>query len=306
MVLAESAAPEAREPAVDETAGFVMPFTKVRESSARRLGRVVLLVASLAVTALAVVVLVSGARVFVVESPSMGRAAPVGTLVVDLPVEVSDLTPGDVVSYRPPDGSGVTYTHRVTRVEPGGIRTRGDINGADDPWLTPQSAVVGRSAALIPGVGWIARGAPFIAAGVTLLWMLTFFIRSGTWRSGLRVLGVAAVVSGTCALLKPLCDYLVLSREAVDGGERITAVSTGLLPIHLQATGGGGIDLQSGAVGTLFLPAGDQGRIGLQSVLALDPIGWAGIGVLCLLPLLWVLVVGLPAEEDPGPDDAGG
>lgn len=248
------------------------------------------------VTILAALVLLSGARIFVVESPSMGRAAPVGTLVVDLPVRLTELVPGDVVSYRPPNERGITYTHRVVAVEPAGIRTRGDINGADDPWLTPQSAIVGRAAVLAPGVGWLVRSAPFLAAGSTIVWMLTWFVRSVTGRAGLRVLGVTVVVSATCALLKPLGDYLVLARQSLSGGERVTAVSTGILPIHLQADGGSGINLPSGAVGSLFLPASTQGRIGLHSVLALDPGGWVVIAACCLLPLIWVLAVGLPAE----------
>lgn len=50
---------------------------------------------------------------------------------------------GDVVYYLPPIG-GAKVIHRVVRVTPKGLLTRGDGNGADDPYLLQPSAVIGQ------------------------------------------------------------------------------------------------------------------------------------------------------------------
>ncbi|WP_434318962.1 S26 family signal peptidase [Leifsonia sp. P73] len=62
----------------------------------------------------------TGWRWFIVESPSMGRTAPVGTLVVTSPVSVSAVHVGDVITFHPPTSPDETYTHRVREVTPPG------------------------------------------------------------------------------------------------------------------------------------------------------------------------------------------
>ncbi len=50
----------------------------------------------------------TGGRWLIVETPSMGRSAPVGTLLWVEPVH--DLHVGDVISFHPPGEPKITYT----------------------------------------------------------------------------------------------------------------------------------------------------------------------------------------------------
>jgi signal peptidase I len=74
---------------------------------------------------------------YVIVSGSMGGTYDRGSLVFDEVVPVRDLRAGDVITYRPPPGSGPSgfVTHRIVAIEPGGrIRTKGDANPTVDPW----------------------------------------------------------------------------------------------------------------------------------------------------------------------------
>src|SRR5918996_5189619 len=75
----------------------------------------------------------------------MGRAAPVGTLLWVHPADVGDIGVGDIITFRTPaewmSATGTdaeheqTYTHRVVDRDPdGSLRTKGDMNAAEDPW----------------------------------------------------------------------------------------------------------------------------------------------------------------------------
>ena len=61
------------------------------------------------------------------------------------------IQPGDVVFFRPPDRpTGIV--HRVLRVTPAGLVTRGDNNPTDDPDLVSTTWVVGRVVAAQTGL----------------------------------------------------------------------------------------------------------------------------------------------------------
>ncbi|MCI0476171.1 MAG: S26 family signal peptidase, partial [Anaerolineales bacterium] len=49
---------------------------------------------------------------------------------------------GDVIYFHAPDERDIV--HRVVAILPDGIRTRGDNNPRDDPWLVSPNAIVGR------------------------------------------------------------------------------------------------------------------------------------------------------------------
>lgn len=256
-------------------------------------------VALLLVAGGAAAVLLSGLRLFVVETPSMGTAAPVGTLVVDAPVRLGELAVGDVISYHPPGVIGTTYTHRVVRIAGGLVRTRGDINGAADPWSIGGAEIVGRAVLLLPGVGWIVKALPLLLVGSGVLWMVTLPARAPTMRAALRVLGGTVLGSAAIVVLKPLASIDVLTTAKVDGGTAVTVVSTGLLPVSVHFDhGGAAVRLSTGEVGRLLLDhATATGAYRLLATVAPDPLQWALLGLVCGLPMLWVLVVGLPAEE---------
>jgi signal peptidase I len=241
----------------------------------------------------------SGGRWFVVQTPSMGTTAPVGTLLLTTPVLLEDVQVGDVVSFTPSTTPDETYTHRVIAVDADGLTTQGDINGAVDPWKTDQTHLIGEATTILPGFGWLAKGLPLFLAGTVIVMILTRLIGSPTHRASMRMLGTSLVAAFTVFLLKPFVGLVVL--EAVTRGSDVEAsiVSTGLLPIRVAAEGGTAATLAAGEVGTITAPAGETGRFhDISSTLDLPLWGWIVFGALCAAPLLYTLIVGLPAEHE--------
>lgn len=248
---------------------------------------------------LALGILLTGGRFFVVETPSMGEAAPVGTLVVVRPVDIGTLHAGDIVTFREPSNPAVTYTHRLVRVEPdGSLRTRGDINGAIDPWPLRQDDVIGAPVALIPILGWICKAALILLVGGLLVWVLTDRFRDPVTRRSLRVAGSCLVVSYAAFVLKALVNVVMIGNVVARGSVHATVVSTGILPTRVQAQGGDGVRLLDGQVGELHIPqvAGD-GIYRLTATTDLSPWGWVLVGLICLVPLVWCLRIGHRTEE---------
>lgn len=236
-----------------------------------------------------------GIRLFVVGSPSMGAAAPVGTLVVDAPVRLGDVRVGDVVTYRPPPG-GRPITHRVVSIRAAGLTTRGDVNGAADPWRLTQPELIGRAVLIIPGAGWPIRALPILLIGSAVVWGGTALIPTSVLRGGLRVTGAAALASLTLTPLHPLANVEVLATQPTARGVSVAVVSTGLLPVQVGPAGAQAV-LSTGEVAHLVLNASSTGMLHLPSQLHLPPLGWVALLLICLLPMLWVLVVGLPVDE---------
>ena len=270
----------------------------VRTRTAARLAAVV--AAGLAGILIAVLIAFwsAGWRWFIVESPSMGRTAPVGTLVITTPVAASGVHVGDVITFRPPTSPDETYTHRVRAITPAGkLITRGDINGATDPWQLSGHDLVGRAAAVLPGWGWLIRSLPFLFVGGLLVWALTEWFATSRWRAPLRVIGASLVFAVTAAIVRPFVGVMVLATQSTHRGANATLVSTGLLPIHVQAIGGSGVDLVSGQVGSVQVPRlADDGYYHLAATPTFSLLGWALVGIVCAAPLLWCLIVGLPGE----------
>ncbi|KQO65047.1 S26 family signal peptidase [Curtobacterium sp. Leaf261] len=243
----------------------------------------------------------SGARWFDVQTPSMGTAAPVGSLVVTRPVAIERLRVGDVVSFTPPTERGETYTHRVVEhPTPDTVRTRGDINGAEDPWTLHQSDVVGRAALIMPGVGWVFRALPLLVIGALAVWAGSSLLRRPDHRSAARVLGVSLVVAVTGAVIRPFVAATLVETTTNTDRPVAVVVSTGLLPTTVSVEGGPSVHLHAGEVGRLPLAPSGGSAHHLMVGIDLDPIGWAVCLAVAALPLLWCLVVGLPRPHPLG------
>jgi signal peptidase I len=241
----------------------------------------------------------SGGRWFVVQTPSMGTTAPVGSLLLTTPVLLEDVQPGDVVSFHPSTTPDETYTHRVIAVDTGGLTTQGDINGAVDPWLTDQTHLIGEATTILPGFGWLAKGLPLFLAGLVIVMILTRLIGSPTHRASMRMLGGSLVATLVVFVLKPFVALVVL--EAVTRGDDVRAsiVNTGLLPIRVAVEGGSHTSLVAGQVGTVTAPVGENGQFhDISTTLDLPLWGWILFYALCAAPLLYTLLVGLPAEHE--------
>jgi signal peptidase I len=241
----------------------------------------------------------SGGRWFVVQTPSMGTTAPVGTLLLTTPVLLEDVQVGDVVSFHPSTTPDETYTHRVIAVDAEGLTTRGDINGATDPWKTDQAHLIGEATTILPGFGWLAKGLPLFLAGLVIVTILTRLIGSPTHRASMRMLGGSLAAALVVFVLKPFVALVVL--EAVTRGSDVEAsiVNTGLLPIRVAAEGGTHTTLAAGQVGSITAPIGENGQFHqISTTLDLPLWGWIVFYGLCAVPLLYTLIVGLPAERE--------
>lgn len=244
-----------------------------------------------------------GGRWFAVATPSMGRAAPVGTLLLTRPATVSSVRPGDIVTFRPPGAAGEVYSHRVATVSPSGLRTRGDVNGSLDPWTIGDSDLIGKVVHRWWGIGWVLRGLPLLllCLGITAL------LAAGTrarWRSAVRVVGAAASASVVAWVLHPWVGLVRLSADPAPGGVAVRAISTGILPTKAQAVlGGTHVRLVNGQVGTVMVTAVD--RNGVYRVTGSPSLSlwwWVAVVLICAAPLLWCLTVGLAPLPSSEPD----
>lgn len=241
----------------------------------------------------------AGGRWFIVQTPSMGTFAPVGTLVLTTPTAIEDVRVGDVVSFHPSTTPDETYTHRVVDLAADGtLVTQGDINGAVDPWATGPDQLIGVVTTSLPGLGWLAKGLPLLLAGAVLVQLLTRLLPSPTHRAAMRMLGLSLVASITVFLLRPFVGLVVLEATVENGYTDATLVSTGLLPIRVSAEGAAPLDLVSGEVGRLRVPANEQDWYSVSSALHLPFWGWVVFALLCALPLIYTLVIGLPAATE--------
>lgn len=253
----------------------------------------VALVAAVLLTG-AVLFLSAGGRWFVVETPSMGEAAPVGTLVLDLPVDVATLHVGDVVSFETAANRGVVYTHRIISIDAdGGLHTRGDINGATDPWTLTQDDVIGTPALLVPHLGWLFRAAPLLLIGTLVIWTLTSVFTDRVTRTCLRIAGGALTASYAAFVLKPFVNVTTITNTSSPSGVEATIVSSGMFPVRVEAPGAASLHLVDGQVGRMVIhELTKNGHYQLTSNIDLGPLGWSLLIAACLVPLVLCLSVG--------------
>jgi signal peptidase I len=247
-----------------------------------------------------------GGRWYDVRTASMGRAAPVGTLLLTRPTTVSEVHLGDVITFHAP-GSGAVYSHRVVQKTAAGISTRGDINPVKDAWTIHDRDLVGVVVHTVPGVGWLLRGLPLLLLCLAVTWLASAFVRRA-WRDSVRIVGAAASLGVIGLVLRPWVGLLRISTASADEGVVLRVVSTGLLPIRATAAHGGGDSarLVNGGVADIAVPhAGPRGAYDLTASLSLGFWWWVGLVGVSLAPLLWCLVVGLSPVEEKIPGNEG-
>ena len=251
----------------------------------------------------------TGGRWYAVATPSMGQAAPVGTLLLTRPTRVSAVRVGDIITFHPP-GTSEVYSHRVIATTAAGLRTRGDINGSPDPWIVTGNDLIGTVDARWWGMGWVLRGLPLLLICLLLTHLIAAAMTQ-RWRSPARVLGTAASVSFVAWRLHPWIGLTKLYTSAATHGVAIKTVSTGILPTRAQALHGGSqVQLLNGQVGTVTVTGTDRRGVYLVSgAPGLDFWWWVIVVLICLAPLLWCLSVGLApvpaqARAEPGGSSA--
>jgi signal peptidase I len=130
-----------------------------------RVGKAAATLACVACAALAAVMLLPAAlgyERYVITSGSMTGAYDRGSIVFAKAVPVASLRVGDVITYVPPAGAGVSglITHRIASIEPDPagqlvFRTQGDANPGPDPWtFTLDQATQARVEFHLPYIGF--------------------------------------------------------------------------------------------------------------------------------------------------------
>lgn len=242
----------------------------------------------------------TGGSWFIVETPSMGTAAPVGTLLWVKPTAFDQLRTGDIISFRPPNTNTV-YSHRIVAIyENGTLATKGELNGAVDPWRLRSRNIVGKVDLRWWGVGWLVEAAPIFLIGGSVLSLLVLRYTSPRGRVPAATVGIVVLLSIAIFVTRPLTRGDLLGFESAPGGARATYVSTGLLPVQVQAGNGGArIDLLDGQVGSVLVR--QQNAHGAY-IARLEPHltwwMWSAVAGVCFTPALWFLVVGTRGERD--------
>lgn len=251
-----------------------------------------------------------GGHLFMVQTPSMARTAPVGTLVVTEPVPASQLRVGDVVSFRPP-GVDRVYTHRIVEVTPKGLRTKGDLNSAADGWTVPTDRVVGRAVHLWFGLGWLVKLLPWVMGGLLSTALLARFLRPGR-RAPAWIAGSSLSLSVALMMVRPLVraettGFVPVGRDGV----RMSVVGTGLFPIRATSLDKHQVTVVPGQLGWVETHQTDShGHFEVIPRMHLPWWGWVLVTLFCLLPLVASLLVGARGAGDdtpptPDPEEPG-
>jgi hypothetical protein len=251
----------------------------------------------------------TGGTWLTVRTPSMGQAAPVGTLLWLKPTDISDVHVGDVVTFRTPtrvnQGAGVTsppielreqtYTHRVVGRHPdGALQTKGDLNAGPDPWHTDQQHLVGRVTASWPGAGWLVRALPLLILGGIAWWVITGLLASRRSRGPLRVLGAAGLVAAAIYIYNPLfgASQLFIAQLGPQSA-KATYVGTGLMPLKLEAEGAPSQLVSLGEARSIVTNLDESGRYQVNVVPTIPWQTWPIIAGACLAPAVWSVIVGV-------------
>lgn len=136
---------------------------KARPSTLARvfewLGLAVLALVVLALLSVTVGPLVLPYKALTVLSGSMEPTIHVGAVIIDTPINASDVKVGDIITFQRPDHPNELVTHRVVQIEtgPSGQKqwiTKGDANNATDAWRIPAVGSGYKYSFSIPYAGW--------------------------------------------------------------------------------------------------------------------------------------------------------
>lgn len=141
------------------------------------------------VTLLALVPIGLGLQRYVVTGDSMSPSIGRGAVVFEKSVPVSDLRPGDVITFPRPAATAANrepgrITRRIVSIEDGWARTRADSEPTPDPWsLALDRPTVHRVVVALPYVGYVYLGlirsgpmAAVLAAAIGALALAVAFV----------------------------------------------------------------------------------------------------------------------------------
>ena len=230
----------------------------------------------------------SGYRFFVVETPSMGTVAPVGTLVAVRAQATYHV--GDIVTY---ERNTRSYTHRIVDITGQGFITKGDINGATDALPVQPNEIVGLVTFHARYVGFLVQGLPWIILGWAIVYGITLLPRvRRSWRWQIRFIGWSLVVSIVALWTRPWVNLVMMGYLPSGDGVAMHLVNTGVFPVKVLGT-----VLQSGQDAVVQQNVADaSGHYIVTPQLALT-VGWfLLLLVICLTPMLASLLIRVEEE----------
>ncbi|MBF4514146.1 S26 family signal peptidase [Plantibacter sp. VKM Ac-2885] len=245
---------------------------------------VILVLAGLSIAA--AIAWLLGGRGFIIQTPSMAEYAPVGTFVGSMPAVLSTLRVGQMILFHPP-GSTETYFHRIVDVDGGAVRTKGDLNGATDPWTLHADDLVGAEALHVVGLGWLIQAVPFLLVGGLLTWLIVRTYIRPPWKFPATVLGWALVVSIAAFVLKPFVRAVLITKTVTHDRATFSVVATGLFDIQAHAVRGTTRALRPGQPGSVRTSWQDsKGHYLADLAPHLNAWQWAIVIVVVLTPSL--------------------
>ena len=228
----------------------------------------------------------------------MAETAPVGTLLVTRPLDSAPLKTGEFVVFHPPTSPAETFAHRIVAIDADGtVHTKGDLNGAVDPWTLRRSDVTAHVIARLWGLGWLMRVIPvLLIAGVAVFAVCHFAVRARN-RLPVGVLLMSLAVAITLVWLRPLVRADVLNLHADRQNAQATLVSTGLLPVRAEAKDAGSIVLRPGQDGALRRSQTGESLFRVDIVAHFTPVLWLLLVCCWLLPFGVLVAVGVRPRE---------
>jgi hypothetical protein len=226
-----------------------------------------------------------------VQTPSMGTAAPVGTLLWVEPVS-GRVQPGEFVTFHRPDGGGdEVFSHRVTSVEPdGSFHTAGDLSGPDQ-WTVAPADLVGRVQWSWTGMGFLIQGAPVLVVGGLLTAGVVSFVARRS-KLPLAMLGASFTLAAVMVVYHPLTGAESLgTADRGDGAVDASYVATGLLPVRIS-THGDSVVLTPGESGTVRMTHVVDGKLSVAVKPAIPWWFWALLVLSCFGPSFGTGAVG--------------
>lgn len=98
---------------------------------------------------------------YIAQSDSMAPAIKPGSVIFVNSVQPSEISQGDIITFREHRGDDVLITHRVQEVQrfdrETQFKTKGDANPEADPEWIPDYQVVGKTSLTVPRMGRIVE-----------------------------------------------------------------------------------------------------------------------------------------------------
>jgi len=199
----------------------------------------------------------TGGRFFTVQTPSMATYAPVGTFVLSQPVNFDDIKKDDTILFKPPASEEV-YFHRVLAVTDEGLKTKGDLSEAIDPWILTEKDIVGKELTHFVNFGFLLQALPVFLIGAILLYTITHFYMPRYWRFPVRVFGWSMMFSIANYIFHPFVNVSVLSQTIIDGVSTTRFVPTGMWKLEGVAYEGTTATAWPGEVGVVTSSIADS------------------------------------------------